>query len=162
MFSQSQTKVTNNYDFSVWCNQSGGSAIGSLGAGTAISNVMYNHVYTNGMRSTPRCVFIRILPFVRWKSGVYDQVERWIWHCCKSRDGFCYNSFLFDLSLCSQMSCSRILLHLERLMDCTSTSTGLRKPSRMEMVFSSITFSLPTGTGMSVRSDRLQLPKKGF
>jgi len=31
-----------------WCNQSGGSAIGSLGAGTAISNVMYNHIYTNG------------------------------------------------------------------------------------------------------------------
>jgi hypothetical protein len=32
----------------VWCNQSGGSAIGSLGADTAISNVIYRNVYTNG------------------------------------------------------------------------------------------------------------------
>ncbi|KAF8320340.1 rhamnogalacturonase [Clavulina sp. PMI_390] len=32
----------------IWCNQSGGSAIGSLGVGTAISNVEYQYVYTNG------------------------------------------------------------------------------------------------------------------
>jgi rhamnogalacturonan hydrolase len=32
----------------VWCNQSGGSAIGSLGAGTAISSVLYRDIYTNG------------------------------------------------------------------------------------------------------------------
>lgn len=32
----------------VWCNQSGGSAMGSLGEDTAISNIMYNHIYTNG------------------------------------------------------------------------------------------------------------------
>jgi rhamnogalacturonan hydrolase len=32
----------------VWCNQSGGSAIGSLGAGTAISTVLYRNIYTNG------------------------------------------------------------------------------------------------------------------
>lgn len=32
----------------IWCNQSGGSAIGSLGADTAISNVLYRNVYTNG------------------------------------------------------------------------------------------------------------------
>lgn len=33
---------------SIWCNQSGGSAIGSLGTDTAISNVVYRNVYTNG------------------------------------------------------------------------------------------------------------------
>lgn len=32
----------------IWCNQSGGSAIGSLGADTAISNILYRNVYTNG------------------------------------------------------------------------------------------------------------------
>lgn len=32
----------------IWCNQSGGSAIGSLGAGTAIENILYQYVYTNG------------------------------------------------------------------------------------------------------------------
>lgn len=32
----------------IWCNQSGGSAIGSLGAGTAIEDVLYRNVYTNG------------------------------------------------------------------------------------------------------------------
>ncbi|KAL5512388.1 hypothetical protein ACEPAG_3380 [Sanghuangporus baumii] len=32
----------------IWCNQSGGSAIGSLGSGTAIENVIYRNVYTNG------------------------------------------------------------------------------------------------------------------
>lgn len=32
----------------IWCNQSGGSAIGSLGAGTAIENILYRNVYTNG------------------------------------------------------------------------------------------------------------------
>ena len=33
---------------SVWCNQSGGSAIGSLSDGTAIENVIYRNIYTNG------------------------------------------------------------------------------------------------------------------
>ncbi|KAG8831294.1 hypothetical protein FRC17_003341 [Serendipita sp. 399] len=32
----------------IWCNQSGGSAFGSLGVGTDISNIVYNHIYTNG------------------------------------------------------------------------------------------------------------------
>ncbi|KAF8914337.1 rhamnogalacturonan-hydrolase [Gymnopilus junonius] len=32
----------------IWCNQSGGSAIGSLGTGTAIENIVYKNVYTNG------------------------------------------------------------------------------------------------------------------
>nr|ACI26689.1 rhamnogalacturonan-hydrolase [Irpex lacteus] len=32
----------------IWCNQSGGSAIGSLGANTTIQNVLYRNVYTNG------------------------------------------------------------------------------------------------------------------
>lgn len=32
----------------IWCNQSGGSAIGSLAVGTAIENVLYRNVYTNG------------------------------------------------------------------------------------------------------------------
>lgn len=32
----------------IWCNQSGGSAIGSMGAGTAIENILYRNVYTNG------------------------------------------------------------------------------------------------------------------
>lgn len=32
----------------IWCNQSGGSAIGSLGADTAIENILYRNVYTNG------------------------------------------------------------------------------------------------------------------
>jgi len=32
----------------IWCNQSGGSAIGSLAAGTAISNIVYRNIYTNG------------------------------------------------------------------------------------------------------------------
>ncbi|THH06186.1 hypothetical protein EW145_g4260 [Phellinidium pouzarii] len=32
----------------IWCNQSGGSAIGSLGTGTAIENILYRNVYTNG------------------------------------------------------------------------------------------------------------------
>ncbi|KAI0759831.1 rhamnogalacturonase-like protein [Trametes elegans] len=32
----------------IWCNQSGGSAIGSLSDGTAIENVVYKNVYTNG------------------------------------------------------------------------------------------------------------------
>ncbi|RPD63561.1 rhamnogalacturonase [Lentinus tigrinus ALCF2SS1-6] len=32
----------------IWCNQSGGSAIGSLSDGTAIENVLYRYVYTNG------------------------------------------------------------------------------------------------------------------
>ncbi|KAF7969538.1 hypothetical protein HWV62_26987 [Athelia sp. TMB] len=32
----------------IYCNQSGGSAIGSLGAGTAIENIVYKNVYTNG------------------------------------------------------------------------------------------------------------------
>lgn len=31
---------------SVYCNWSGGCAIGSLGADTAISNIEYNHIYT--------------------------------------------------------------------------------------------------------------------
>ncbi|KAK0100134.1 hypothetical protein ONS95_008473 [Cadophora gregata] len=30
----------------VWCNQSGGSAMGSLGEGTAISNIVYRNIYT--------------------------------------------------------------------------------------------------------------------
>lgn len=40
---------------SVFCNWSGGCAIGSLAADTAISNIEYNHVYTqnaNQMFST--------------------------------------------------------------------------------------------------------------
>ncbi|KIO23148.1 glycoside hydrolase family 28 protein [Tulasnella calospora MUT 4182] len=32
----------------IWCNQSGGSAMGSLSDGTAISNIVYRNVYTNG------------------------------------------------------------------------------------------------------------------
>ena len=32
----------------IWCNQSGGSAIGSLGSNTSIQNVLYRNVYTNG------------------------------------------------------------------------------------------------------------------
>ncbi|KAI9058602.1 glycoside hydrolase family 28 protein [Trametes sanguinea] len=32
----------------IWCNQSGGSAIGSLSDGTAIQDVVYQNVYTNG------------------------------------------------------------------------------------------------------------------
>ncbi|KAF8578955.1 glycoside hydrolase family 28 protein [Ramaria rubella] len=32
----------------IWCNQSGGSAIGSLGTGTAIQNILYRNIYTNG------------------------------------------------------------------------------------------------------------------
>ncbi|PVG00146.1 rhamnogalacturonase [Serendipita vermifera] len=32
----------------IWCNQSGGSAFGSLGANTDISNIEYNNIYTNG------------------------------------------------------------------------------------------------------------------
>ncbi|KAG9044393.1 hypothetical protein FS837_008218 [Tulasnella sp. UAMH 9824] len=32
----------------IWCNQSGGSAMGSLSDGTAISNIYYRNVYTNG------------------------------------------------------------------------------------------------------------------
>ncbi|EIM79283.1 pectin lyase-like protein [Stereum hirsutum FP-91666 SS1] len=32
----------------VWCNQSGGCAFGSLGADTAISNIYYKNIYTNG------------------------------------------------------------------------------------------------------------------
>ncbi|OJT11688.1 hypothetical protein TRAPUB_11793 [Trametes pubescens] len=32
----------------IWCNQSGGSAIGSLSDGTAIQNIQYRNVYTNG------------------------------------------------------------------------------------------------------------------
>jgi hypothetical protein len=36
------------HPLAVWCNQSGGSAIGSLSTGTAISNVLYRNVYTNG------------------------------------------------------------------------------------------------------------------
>jgi len=32
----------------IWCNQSGGSAIGSLADGTTISNIIYRNIYTNG------------------------------------------------------------------------------------------------------------------
>ncbi|KDR70187.1 hypothetical protein GALMADRAFT_890769 [Galerina marginata CBS 339.88] len=32
----------------IWCNQSGGSAIGSLGTNTNITNIVYRYVYTNG------------------------------------------------------------------------------------------------------------------
>jgi rhamnogalacturonan hydrolase len=32
----------------IWCNQSGGSSIGSLGAGVAVENIHYKDVYTNG------------------------------------------------------------------------------------------------------------------
>ncbi|KAG9012742.1 hypothetical protein FRB93_001295 [Tulasnella sp. JGI-2019a] len=32
----------------IWCNQSGGSAIGSLSDGTAIADIVYRNVYTNG------------------------------------------------------------------------------------------------------------------
>ncbi|KIM26589.1 glycoside hydrolase family 28 protein [Serendipita vermifera MAFF 305830] len=32
----------------IWCNQSGGSAFGSLGIDTAISNIVYKNIYTNG------------------------------------------------------------------------------------------------------------------
>ncbi|KAG8860324.1 hypothetical protein FRB96_003973 [Tulasnella sp. 330] len=32
----------------LWCNQSGGSAIGSLSDGTAVENIIYRNVYTNG------------------------------------------------------------------------------------------------------------------
>ncbi|KAI0645895.1 rhamnogalacturonase-like protein [Trametes meyenii] len=32
----------------IWCNQSGGSAIGSLSDDTAIENVIYRNIYTNG------------------------------------------------------------------------------------------------------------------
>ncbi|TDL19262.1 rhamnogalacturonase-like protein [Rickenella mellea] len=32
----------------IWCNQSGGSAIGSLGSNTKVENITYRDVYTNG------------------------------------------------------------------------------------------------------------------
>jgi len=32
----------------IWCNQSGGSAIGSMQPGNAIENIYYKNVYTNG------------------------------------------------------------------------------------------------------------------
>ncbi|THH13679.1 hypothetical protein EW146_g6568 [Bondarzewia mesenterica] len=32
----------------IWCNQSGGSAFGSLGIDTAITNIVYRNIYTNG------------------------------------------------------------------------------------------------------------------
>jgi rhamnogalacturonan hydrolase len=32
----------------IWCNQSGGSAIGSLSTGTAIQNIIYRNIYTVG------------------------------------------------------------------------------------------------------------------
>lgn len=32
----------------IWCNQSGGSAIGSLGTGTAIENIYYKNIYNVG------------------------------------------------------------------------------------------------------------------
>lgn len=32
----------------IWCNQSGGSAIGSLGSGTTIENILYRNIYTVG------------------------------------------------------------------------------------------------------------------
>jgi rhamnogalacturonan hydrolase len=32
----------------IWCNQSGGSAIGSLSSGTAIHDIIYRNIYTNG------------------------------------------------------------------------------------------------------------------
>lgn len=32
----------------VWCNQSGGSAFGSLNTGVEISNIVYQNIYTNG------------------------------------------------------------------------------------------------------------------
>ncbi|EED79070.1 rhamnogalacturonase-like protein [Postia placenta Mad-698-R] len=32
----------------IWCNQSGGSAMGSLGANTSIANILYQNVYTVG------------------------------------------------------------------------------------------------------------------
>ncbi|KAI0259155.1 rhamnogalacturonan-hydrolase [Gloeopeniophorella convolvens] len=32
----------------IWCNQSGGSAFGSLGTGVDIANVVYQNIYTNG------------------------------------------------------------------------------------------------------------------
>lgn len=46
---------------SVFCNWSGGCAIGSLAADTAISNIEYNHIYTqnsNQMFSTFSPTFI--------------------------------------------------------------------------------------------------------
>ena len=40
---------SSNYEINrVWCNQSGGCAIGSLGSGTAIENIVYKNVYSNG------------------------------------------------------------------------------------------------------------------
>lgn len=32
----------------IWCNQSGGSAIGSLGTGTTIQNILYRDIYNVG------------------------------------------------------------------------------------------------------------------
>jgi rhamnogalacturonan hydrolase len=32
----------------IWCNQSGGSAIGSLSTNTSIENIVYRNIYTNG------------------------------------------------------------------------------------------------------------------
>ena len=32
----------------IWCNQSGGSAIGSLGSGTTIQNILYRDIYSVG------------------------------------------------------------------------------------------------------------------
>lgn len=43
-----KSPATNILVEQIWCNQSGGSAIGSLGVGTAIENILYQYVYTNG------------------------------------------------------------------------------------------------------------------
>ena len=41
-----QTPASNFLIERIWCNQSGGSAIGSLTASTAIENIVYRNVYT--------------------------------------------------------------------------------------------------------------------
>ncbi|KAF9526747.1 rhamnogalacturonase [Crepidotus variabilis] len=42
-----KSPATNMMVERIWCNQSGGSAFGSLGADTAISNIVYQNTYTN-------------------------------------------------------------------------------------------------------------------
>lgn len=65
----------------VWCNQSGGSAIGSLGAGTFISNITYDHIYTNGMAlNITHCWESAFSSMRRRKPCLHDQVKWRIWN----------------------------------------------------------------------------------
>lgn len=94
----------------IWCNQSGGSAIGSLGAGTAIEDVLYRNVYTNGgnqifmIKSNGGDGFLRnvVLDSFLARGTAYglDVDQHWSGQTPVAGDGVSVSNITFSVSMC--------------------------------------------------------------